>query len=261
MKHVSYHLKREIPAMDNPMEENLKLSLEMINRDGFVSVKDLTRKLGVTRGTTDRYLQRLEENHQIKRVQGGAVSLHKDFEFCPNYYYSDFDNHFQERALIAQKAVEMINWKDCVFLGGGRDTLHVAKELKLQEKKVTIVTNSLHVALLLAGTCHVNIVGVMPTTNEGILIGAAGDDLFVNKAIIAPGSVTDDGFYNATPLIIQLESSFVKKAKETIILADSEAYASYKPYKMCSYNEVSAIVTIKAAPAFIRKDNVKVYYV
>ena len=247
--------------MDDFMDKKLERSLEIINRSGFVSVKDLTHTLGVTRGTTDRYLQRLEEKHLIRRVQGGAVSLRKDFEFCPSYYYSDHDDCFEERIRIARKAVERLHRKDCVFLGGGRNTLHVARELQLQGQILTIITNSLHVALLLADTCHVSIVGIMPTSNEGILIGSAGDDLFVNKAIIAPGSLTDDGLYNATPLIIQLEHSFVKKAKETIVLAGSEAYSTYKPYKMCSYSEVSAIVTVKTAPDFIQKDNVEVCYV
>lgn len=244
------------------MDDKLKQTLEIIDRNKFISIKDLTRQLGVSRGTTDRYLQKLEENRLINRVQGGAVSLQRsDFDFVPDYYYSDGDEHFQERTLIAQKAVEIIGNQYCIFIGGGNTTLHLARELRLRKKPVSVLTNSLPVALVLAGFCPVNIVGVTPTDHEGILIGPVNGNPPVNAAFISAGAINEQGFYNATPLIIQLECAFMKSSEKTVILASSEVYSSYRPYQMCSYDKVNVIITSAKAPNFIKKKNIEVCYV
>ena len=240
------------------MESKLQQVLEVINRNEFTSVKDLTSELGVSRSTTDRYLQNLEDRCVIKRVRGGVMTLQKDFSFCPDIYDSVNDEYFQERILIAQKAVEMIGAEDCVFLGGGRNTLHVARELKLQKKKTTVVTNSLPVALLLSGVCNVNLAGLTPTDGEGIMIGTVHEDFPVNKAFIAPGSVSEDGFYNSTPMIVQLESAFLRKAKKVVMLINTETYTRHCLYKMSSLEEADVVIASGNPPEFVRRRNTTV---
>ena len=100
----------------------------------------------------------------------------------------------------------------------------------------------------------------MPTNNEGILIGQVDKDIKVNKVFIAPCTVTDDGFYNMTLLIVELESFFIKNAQCVIILADSDVYSASSPYKMCSYSDVDTIITTKNAPSFIKQENAKICY-
>jgi DeoR/GlpR family transcriptional regulator of sugar metabolism len=243
------------------MESSPEAALEIINKSGFISVKDLTSALGVTRITTSRYLQTLEEKKLIKRVQGGALSLHKEFEFCPPYYYSDNDPFFGERVRIAQKAVEMIGKKDCVFLGGGRNTLHMAREIRSQRKDVTIVTNSLHAALLVAPVSPAVVVGDSLMNEEGILTGPVNESIMVNKAFIAPGSVTPEGFFNGTPAIIELERVFVKKTRLTVVLVDSEMRAMFRPYKELSFDEADVMITSDKAAVPPESGKIKIIHV
>ena len=242
------------------MEEKLEQAAKIINNSGFISVKDLTLALGVTRGTTDRYLQSLEAKGLIRRVQGGAIALRRDFDFCPSSYYSDVDKHFQERAAVGRKAAELLNERDSVFIGGGRTALHLAQAIRERQIMVTVVTNSLPVALSLSGACAVNVAGFSPTDGEGIMIGPETLSHPVGKAFVAPGGITPDGFFNATQLIVRFERAFVVNAKKTVILADREAYGEYRPYKLCDYDEVDIIVTPANPPEFINHQNLEAHY-
>lgn len=243
------------------MKTKIQEALDLIDIKSFASVKDLKEALGISAATADRYLQRLENEKLIKRVQGGAISLHKDFDFCPSYYHSENDELFHERVCIAKKAVGLITGKDCVFIGGGRNTLHLANELKKQRRFTNVITNSLPVAFLLSGVCAVDIVGSSSTNNEGILIGAVSLKFPVNKAFVAPGGITADGFYNATDAIVQLEAAFIEKAQDAVVLASSEVYSAYKPHILCGYSAISRIITPDTAPAFINDKGPEVLYV
>lgn len=243
------------------VKDNIQKALEVINANSFASVKDLTEQLGVSRATADRYLQQLEDSRLIRRVQGGAVSLRRDFDFCPSFYYAEGDEYFQERIRIARAAVEMVDGRDCIFLGGGRNTMHLANQLKLAGRGANVVTNSLHVALLLAGTCPVNIVGSMPTNGEGILIGDSSAAVAVDKAFIAPGCVKPDGIYGVTPMIVALEAAFIRKARKVVVLADSEDYLLCRPHKICSIDEVHALVTVRPGLDFPSGKGLEVRYV
>ena len=58
------------------MKERLKRIKEFIDKAGNVSFKDLeTAFPSVSSMTLRRDLIRLEENHEIKRVLGGAISI------------------------------------------------------------------------------------------------------------------------------------------------------------------------------------------
>jgi len=246
------------------MEDKFKEVLLIINDAGFISIKDLTAILGVTRSTTDRYLKRLEELKKIKRVQGGAMPLQGDFSFCPSWYYQNDDPYYQEKTALGKKAAELIDDMECVFLGGGSNILHLAKSLL--DRKICVVTNSLPVALLLAGTHNeVNVVGAVPISEEGILIGNSDSDLAIQKAFIAPGSLDKDGFCNRRQLIVEFEKKFMDKAAEVIAIVDFEKFRMTSPFKICSYAEVSGVVAPISTPGSYKKiftdNNVREYYV
>jgi len=246
------------------MEEKLQEVLSIINDAGFISIKDLTAVLGVTRSTTDRYLKRLEELKKIKRVQGGAMPKQSDFSFCPSWYYQDDDPFYQERVALGKKAAELIGDMECVFLGGGRNILHLAK--RLVNRKICVVTNSLPVSLLLAGTDNeVNVVGAVPISDEGILIGNSNSNLAVQKAFIAPGSLDEEGFCNHSQLIVEFEKEFIAKAKEVVAIVDTQKFQMTSPYRICSYEDVDGVILPNSAPddykAIFKNNKARTYYV
>lgn len=246
------------------LEQSLEEALKIINDNEFISVKDLTAALGVTRSTTDRYLKRLEELEQIRRVQGGAMPMQNDFQFCPSWYYQDNDSLFQERTKLADTAFKFIDHKDCIFLGGGRNILHLAR--KLINEKICIVTNSLPVALLLSGTANdVNIAGSVALSDEGILVGDSANNMIVQKTFIAPGNINEEGIGNKNQLIVRFEKKFIDQAREVIVLADSEKFCDVVPYRICSHKEIDVVVASRAGAGkldnIFKKNNVRTYYV
>jgi DeoR/GlpR family transcriptional regulator of sugar metabolism len=245
------------------MNNKLQEALSIINDTGFISIKDLTAILNVTRSTTDRYLKRLEKLKKIKRVQGGAMPNQRDFSFCPSWYYQDNDPLYQERAGLGKKAAELIDDMESIFLGSGRNILHLAKQLL--NRKICVVTNSLPTALLLAGTNNeVNVVGAVPISDEGILIGNSNCNIAVQKAFFAPGSLSEECFFNRNQLIVEFEKEFIGKAKEVVAIVDSDKFQMASPYKICSYAEVNSVITPNSTPENYKKifknNDVRAYY-
>ena len=90
------------------MKERLKIIKEFIDKAGSVSFKDLeTAFPTVSSMTLRRDLIRLEENNEIKRVLGGAISIDsiiktKEIEFNERIKFKA-----EEKLEIADKTVQL----------------------------------------------------------------------------------------------------------------------------------------------------------
>ncbi len=117
--------------------------VEMLNENGKVLVNDLSRKFEVSGVAIRTDLSELEKQGLLTRVHGGAITSYK------SYYDMNLaqrsNTHASEKLCIAKKVTEMIKDNDTVMMNAGTTLLFVMRELA--NKKITIVTNSIALAL------------------------------------------------------------------------------------------------------------------
>ncbi|MCK5200128.1 MAG: DeoR/GlpR transcriptional regulator, partial [Spirochaetales bacterium] len=113
--------------------------MELIKRDGLVTVEALSKSLEVSVITIRRDLSLLEEKGVLERTHGGAILTQKiEREF--NYSEKDRTNPEHKEA-IGRAAAALVEDGDTVFINSGSTTYQVIRFLE-DRKDVRIITNN-----------------------------------------------------------------------------------------------------------------------
>ncbi|MGN1275596.1 MAG: DeoR family transcriptional regulator, partial [Floccifex sp.] len=112
--------------------------MELLNRDYFVSIKQLMNLLDVSRSSVMRDLDELEQEGLIVRERGGASLLVSDAKHNePAVREKEHTNEFQKRK-ICQMAAMSIKDGDCIFIDSGTTAIYIVDYVL--DKNVDIVT-------------------------------------------------------------------------------------------------------------------------
>ena len=154
--------------------ERHRLILERVQQQGSVRVAALAKELTVTEETIRRDLEKLGAEGQLVRTHGGAVALASDRTELP------FDVrdavHLPEKRAIARRAASFINEGDVIALDASSSAYELAR--CLPERPISVVTNSLAIANLLADAAHIRLIlsgGVLDGPSMG-LVGALAEE-------------------------------------------------------------------------------------
>lgn len=199
-----------------------QLILEKVMKDKFVSLEYLVKALDTSESTVRRDLDELESERKLRRVHGGAESLHFLQEEESNQEKSI--KNIQEKNKIAQKAASLIQEYDVIFIDAGTTNELLVNEL--HDPSVTVVTNSIHHATKLVerNIPTVIIGGVVKRSTDASIGGVALNQigqLNFDKAFIGMNGI-DDGFFT-TPDMEEgaVKRAILENAKRTYVLADA----------------------------------------
>jgi DeoR family transcriptional regulator, fructose operon transcriptional repressor len=239
-------------GVDMFAEERKQRILETLNRDRVVKVSELSALLRVSEASVRRDLQELEESGLLKRTHGGAIT-NTSATFEPSLAEKE-DRYRAEKAAIAGIAVEMIQEGDTIILDSGSTTLQIARQLK-QRRNITVVTNSMNIALELAassvelvltgGLLRPKILSQVGPITENTLAGLHVDKLFLaTNGIDLEGGLTTPNLLEA-----QTKKAMLRSAAEVIVVADHSKFGRTAFSHVCDLNQVHCLVTDGAAPA------------
>ena len=199
-----------------------QLILEKVMKDKFVSLEYLVKALDTSESTVRRDLDELESERKLRRVHGGAESLHFLQEEESNQEKSI--KNIQEKTKIAQKAASLIQEYDVIFIDAGTTNELLVNEL--HDPSVTVVTNSIHHATKLVerNIPTVIIGGVVKRSTDASIGGVALNQigqLNFDKAFIGMNGI-DDGFFT-TPDMEEgaVKRAILENAKRTYVLVDA----------------------------------------
>ncbi|MEW4353557.1 DeoR/GlpR family DNA-binding transcription regulator [Streptococcus pneumoniae] len=232
--------------------ERKQVILAEIRHHRVVSLDQLTQALETSESTVRRDLDELEAEGQLKRIHGGAESIHSLQEEESNQEKSI--KNVQEKERIAQKAASLIREQEVIFIDAGTTNELLIKELT--NKQVTVVTNSIHHATqLVEKQIPTVIIGGMVKNSTDASIGGVAlnqiGQLNFDKAFLGMNGVDEECY--TTP---DMEEGAVKRAildnaKQTYILADGSkigysSFAKVAPLKRAS------LITIKGTSPLLQ---------
>ena len=128
--------------------------LDLITRQGYATLDELVKVLGVSESTIRRDLEALDLAGSIKRTHGGAVYT-GEVRSMPAFDERTETAAAEKRA-IGLAAAALLEDGDTVLLDGGTTTLEVARALI--GRRVQVVTNSLPIAQLLASSQQTDLI-------------------------------------------------------------------------------------------------------
>jgi DeoR family transcriptional regulator of aga operon len=204
--------------------------LELIKTQGKVDVKELVESLGVTGVTIRNDLANLEKKRVLIRARGGAIRID------PHYDDEDFSlsdkkkKNLQEKKEIGKKAAELIQDGQTIIIDSGSTTFELARNLR-QFNDLTVITNALNVAVLLADYKNVNTIvpGGILKKNSLSLVGIQAErgfkDYFCDKLFLGvDGFDLDFGISTPNPEEAHLNQVMIEISKEVIVVTDSSKF-------------------------------------
>ncbi|GGE29367.1 DeoR/GlpR family DNA-binding transcription regulator [Streptococcus himalayensis] len=229
--------------------ERKQVILSEISRHRVVSLEQLTQVLQTSESTVRRDLDELEGEGKLRRIHGGAESLHSLQEEESNQEKSIKNVH--EKQKIAQKAASLIREQEVVFIDAGTTNELLIRELTA--KQVTVVTNSIHHATqLVEQQISTVIIGGMVKRSTDASIGGMAlnqiGQLNFDKAFLGMNGISEECY--STPDMEEgaIKRAILENAKKTYVLADSSkiGYSSFA--KVAPIKRASLITTKNASP-------------
>ena len=233
-------------------DERRNVIIDMLNRSGFVNAQELSVKFNVTSETIRRDLENIEREGIARRVHGGAVSVRGSIK--ESAYQQRKEEHSAEKKAIAAFAAEMVSEGDTVLLSPGTTTLAVASFLR-NKRDVTVITNSLPVAMELADSSNLNVFclgGFLRADDYSVSGVIALDNLKVfnaNKLITGVGGITlEHGLTDYRMDESALLRTFIDKAECVIGIADRSKFGKVLRYNICPAEKLTHLITDAETP-------------
>jgi DeoR/GlpR family transcriptional regulator of sugar metabolism len=220
-----------------------KRILELLERDGRVSVTRLSEELGATAVTIRSDLNALERNGYLERIQGGAI---RKMRIQPQ---RPVGTNLPEKQAIAAATAKIIQNGDTLFLNSGTTTHQLAIALK-EHRNLNVVTNSVAVAAELSTIATFRVILLGGELDPQYLYTCGGDaqeqlqKYQADYAILSLDGVSAESgitTYHADEAII--DKMMVEKAKKTLIVADHTkiGYAGFS--LICPLHQVDTVIT------------------
>lgn len=229
--------------------------LELLVREGRLSVEEAARALDVSTATIRRDFDQLAQQQMLMRTRGGAVAQSVSYDLPLRYKTA---RHADEKHRIAAAAAELVAPGSVVGLNGGTTTSEVARALATLatlESGFTIVTNALNIAAELTVRQHVKIVvtGGVARQQSYELIGPLAGGVLEQVSL-------DVAFLGVDALDVELGASahhegeagvnhqLIGRAAHVVVVADSSKLGKRAFARICPIDEIDTLVTDARMP-------------
>lgn len=235
---------------------------EIINllkqEDGFITVKDLCKKLYTSESSIRRDLTNLEQKGIINKTYGGA-ELVKNFSNDVSFIKRSHHN-INEKRIIAQKAKSLIKDGDIIFLDSSSTSFYLANEI-IGNNTLTVITNNIEILCLLSNS-SINVIssgGTMSRQNRTCLIGPDAQYIFENTyadaIFFSAKSLSEDGIISdCTREEVLVRNAMLNNSKQKIFLCDSEKIGTQSRFKQTTLNSIDFMVTESEINLKLSKD-------
>ena len=227
------------------MNDRQKQILEIIKKDGSVSVSKLSKTLYVAEMTIRRDLSQMEKDGFLHRYRGGAVVKINTGEM-PITERLLLDK--EEKEALAKKCLPYLRDDISVFIDSS-STCHYILNLLSAFKNVTVVTNSAS-ALITLGKLHIPCIFIggeyyeqdmctVGSLSENFAKNINVDVAFFTTAGISQTGVISDFDVKQT----MIRKIIMQNSKKNVFIFEKGKVGKVFLYTLCNKSEVDAVIT------------------
>ncbi len=226
-------------------KERIDAIIDIINKNGFVTVKFLTEELHYSTATINRDLNALENQNIVKRSYGGA-------EIVQPKTTSLFFRYSKMRPVknkIAQKASEFVQDGDMIFVDCSTTAQYLGRYLT-NKKDLTVITNNITLASYLSewGIKAICLGGVIMEPPSMVYSSETIENAKkygADKLFFSPSSVTPDGKIGASNYEehILLIKSMMENSKEVYMLCDHRKITDACKKYLGTLKDIDVVIT------------------
>lgn len=226
--------------------------MEILRKNKSATVAELSAELMVSEETIRRDLRQLEKEKLLNRIHGGAYLGNLVQQTIPVKQL--FETYKKEKEIIAQICFDLVQDGDTVMLDSSTTAFYVAK-LLVQNKNITVITNSLEIAYVLSSSDSVNVIcagGILSSKHQAFMDDTAQSCLerfYADKCFVScTGISLDHGLTDSTPAQGKMRQIMLKHAQKRICIADDTKIGKITLSKIAPLSDIDCLVTNKKPP-------------
>lgn len=235
-------------------EERRGAIVGLLNENGKVEVKQLSRLFGTSEVTIRADLKELHQRGLVYKSHGGAV-LPNLVSGAEQTIQEKLGKHMDEKSRIGTAAAKLIKDGETIILDSGTTTLEIAKRIK-ERQDLTVITNGINIAtelsnsrsiqtILLGGVMRHDSLSVVGHFAEEMLLQLTADKLF----IAADGCTLEFGISTPRFEESRINQAMVNIAREKYLTADSSKFGKNSLSRIVSLWEMNGVISDSGLPA------------
>lgn len=227
--------------------ERHKFILDKLNREGFVSVADLSREMDVTMVTVRKDLKLLEDKELLFRSHGSATPV--------SPYVNDRPVNEKKLVQVGQKAgiaalaTKLIQEGEAIIIGSGTTLMALAKAIP-KNTNLTVLTAAIDVTMALNDHQNLEVIqlGGMVRKSSSSVVGHFAEEMLINFAcsklfLGIDGISPEFGLTTSNMMEAHLNAKMLKSVQKTIVLTDSSKFGKKGFGKICELDDIDVIIT------------------
>ena len=229
-------------------EDRERTILTMLESRGFVSFRELDKRLDASPATLRRDLDRLAVAGRIVRVHGGAkVPDAQPAGLTGVPFHENIKKNGAVKAAIGKAAAALCTPDDSIIIDGGSTTLQMCPHLG--DLGLQVVTNSLHIvsALIPQQKTRVYLPAGALFREQNIVLSPFDDDgtshYHASKIFIGAGSVGRHGLMQTDVILLQAERRLIARAESVVLMVDSSKFRAPAGQSVCALDAISTVIT------------------
>jgi DeoR/GlpR family transcriptional regulator of sugar metabolism len=213
-------------------------------RDGSgAGVVELANRFDVSEMTVRRDLAHLARQGKLTRVHGGALCEREEPPFAEIAV-----ERLEAKERIGRAAAELVVDGQTIMIDIGTTTLQLARALR--GRRVTVITSSLAVMDELCPEESIELVmlGGVVRRNYRSLVGVLAEEslgqLAADVAFLGASGIREDlAVMDSTMVEVPIKRGMIAASERTVLLADAEKFSMGGIVRICSAEELDAVVT------------------
>jgi len=217
----------------------------LLQRQGAVTVGELTALLKVSDMTVRRDLRSMATEGLLRTVHGGAVAVSAPADEKP-FAHRQVEQ-LERKQAIARQAAALLQGGESLYVDGSTTCAELARLLHAQSH--VVVTDSLSVLSELHGSSGIELVllgGRLEkdgNTFDGLLAVESARRVNVDICLFSARGFTRDGVSNPGMIGSQVKQIMIAGARRCILLADSSKYGQAGVIRLCGWEDIDMMIT------------------
>jgi DeoR family transcriptional regulator of aga operon len=233
-------------------EERRREILELLQTEGRVLVRDLSKRFRTSLITIRKDLEYLHHQAQLQRTHGGALPIRNGAQYDRSLQEKE-RLHRPEKIRIAGAAARMIREGQVVILDSGTTTTAIARACR-HFKNLTIITNATNIAAELADTAiEVILTGGIVRKNSFSLVGPLAEESLrrLNADLLflaVDGFDVDYGLTTPNILEARVNRAMAEASRRTVVVCDFSKFGRRSLSLIMPTSAVHEAITDRKVP-------------
>jgi DeoR/GlpR family transcriptional regulator of sugar metabolism len=222
--------------------------LDILQKQHQVKVNELAEVFQTSEMTIRRDLNLLTQQYNITRTHGGAMLAQDSVVRMISFDDAKIE-HKEAKELIAQKAVELLDNRQRIFIDAGSTTRHMINYITDDMRNV-IVTNNLTVAGVALQHRNLSVIMLggemlhVANCSSGIVAEEQIARYQLDIAFLGAAAVGTDGkIYDGYSPEARLKGTIFEVSKKIVLMVDSSKFNCYDLHEFGSLKQVDVVIT------------------